>query len=147
MMHDGSRRRRRRSAFLAPICALLLLSGCRDLTTEEEAGYEPAAVEPIEGSDVARVILTDDAARRIRLDTAPVTSQGELTVVPESAIWVDVNGDEWVYTNPETLVFVRAQVVVDRYESGSAFLRDGPAPGTEVASIGVPQLIGSEFGI
>jgi hypothetical protein len=147
MMHDGSRRRRRLSALLAPICALLLLSGCRDLTTEEEVGYEPAAVEPIEGSDVARVILTDDAARRIRLDTAPVMSQGELTVVPESAIWVDVNGDEWVYTNPETLVFVRAQVVVDRYDAGSAFLRDGPAPGTEVASIGVPQLIGSEFGI
>lgn len=146
-MYGGSLRRRRRSTLLAPVCALLLLSGCRDLTTEEETGYEPAAVEPIEGSELARVILTDDAARRIRLDTTPVTSQGELTVVPESAIWVDVNGDEWVYTNPETLVFVRAQVVVDRYEAGSALLRDGPAPGTEVASIGVPQLIGSEFGI
>jgi hypothetical protein len=58
-----------------------------------------------------------------------------------------VNGDEWVYTNPETLVFVRAQVVVERYDAGSAFLSDGPSPGTEVASIGVPQLIGSEFGI
>lgn len=147
MMYDGSLRRRRLPTLLAPVCALLLLSGCRDLTTEEETGYEPAAVEPIEGSELARVILTDDAARRIGLDTTPVTSQGELTVVPESAIWVDVNGDEWVYTNPETLVFVRAQVVVDRYEAGSALLRDGPAPGTEVASIGVPQLIGSEFGI
>ena len=147
MMRDGSLRRRRRSALLAPLCGLLLLSGCRDLTTEEETGYEPATVEPIKGSELARVILTDDAARRIGLDTTPVTSRGELTVVPESAIWVDVNGDEWVYTNPETLVFVRAQVVVDRYDAGSAFLRDGPAPGTEVASIGVPQLIGSEFGI
>ena len=146
-MRDGSGRRHRRSSFLTPFCVLLLLSGCRDLTTEEETGYEPAAVEPIEGSDLARVILTDDAARRIRLDTTEVTRRGELTVVPESAIWVDVNGDEWVYTNPEPLVFVRAQVVVDRYEAGSAFLRDGPAPGTEVASIGVPQLIGSEFGI
>ena len=62
-------------------------------------------------------------------------------------MWVDVNGDEWVYTNPETLVFIRAQVVVDRYDEGSAFLSEGPASGTEVASIGVPQLIGSEFGI
>jgi hypothetical protein len=58
-----------------------------------------------------------------------------------------VNGDEWVYTNPETLVFVRAQVVVSRYDDGLAYLSDGPAPGTEVASVGVPELIGSEFGI
>jgi hypothetical protein len=145
-MEDRSMRRGRR-VVLAPLCALLLLSGCRDIATEEEVGYEPAAVEPIEGSELARVILTEDAARRIGLDTTPVTSRGERTVVPESAVWVDVNGDEWVYTNPETLVFVRAQVVVDRYDDGSAFLSDGPAPGTEVASIGVPELIGSEFGV
>jgi hypothetical protein len=147
MMEDGSMSRGRRWALLAPLCALLLLSGCRDVATEEEVGYEPSKVEPIKGSELARVILTEDAARRIGLDTTPVTSRGERTVVPESAVWVDVNGDEWVYTNPETLVFIRAQVVVDRYDAGSAFLSDGPTPGTEVASIGVPQLIGSEFGI
>jgi hypothetical protein len=146
-MEDGSVRRGRRLAWLAPLCALLLLSGCRDVATEEEVGYEPSKVEPIKGSELSRVILTEDAARRIGLDTTPVTSRGERTVVPESAVWVDVNGDEWVYTNPETLVFVRARVVVDRYDEGSAFLSDGPAPGTAVASIGVPQLIGSEFGI
>jgi hypothetical protein len=131
----------------APLLLLLLLPGCRDLTTEEEGGYEPATVETIEGSDVARVTLTEDAAGRIGLDTTSVTSRGELAVVPESAVWVDSNGDEWVYTNPETLVFVRVQVKVDRYEEGSALLREGPSPGTEVASVGVPQLIGSEFGI
>jgi hypothetical protein len=146
-MEDGSMRRGRRLAWLAPLCALLLLSGCRDVATEEEVGYEPSKVEPIKGSELSRVILTEDAARRIGLDTAPVTSRGERTVVPESAVWVDVNGDEWVYTNPETLVFIRARVVVDLYDEGSAFLSDGPAPGTAVASIGVPQLIGSEFGI
>jgi hypothetical protein len=146
-MEDGSMRRGRRLAWVAPLCVLLLLSGCRDVATEEEVGYEPSKVEPIKGSELSRVILTEDAARRIGLDTTPVTSRGERTVVPESAVWVDVNGDEWVYTNPDTLVFIRARVVVDRYDEGSAFLSDGPAPGTAVASIGVPQLIGSEFGI
>lgn len=138
---------RRRPGMLAPLVLVFLLSGCRDVATEEEGGYEPATVELIEGSDEARVTLSEDAAGRIGLDTTSVMSRGEQTVVPESAVWVDANGDEWVYTNPETLVFVRAQVVVDRYDEGSAFLSDGPAPGTEVASIGVPQLIGSEFGI
>lgn len=138
---------RRRWTVAIPICAILFLPGCRDLATEEEEGYEPASVEEIEGSDLSRVVLEEDAARRIGLDTVPTTSRGRRTVVPESAIWVDVNGDEWVYTNPETLVFVRAQVVVARYDDGLAYLSDGPAPGTEVASVGVAELIGSEFGI
>jgi hypothetical protein len=138
---------RRRWTVAIPICAVLFLPGCRDLATEEEVGYEPASVEEIEGSDLLRVVLTEDAARRIGLDTVPTTGRGGRTVVPESAIWVDVNGDEWVYTNPEALVFVRAQVVVTRYDDGVAYLSDGPAPGTEVASVGVAELIGSEFGI
>lgn len=138
--------RRRWSAAIA-LSALLFLTGCRDLSTEEEAGYEPATVEPVKGTDLARVTVTEDGARRIGLDTTSVTTRGEQVVVPESAVWVDVNGEEWVYTSPETLVFVRAQVVVDRYVDGVAVLSTGPAAGTEVASIGVAQLIGTEFGI
>jgi hypothetical protein len=138
---------RRRWTVVIPICAILF-PGCRDLATEEvEVGYEPVIVEEIKGSDLSRVVLKEDAARRIGLDTVPTTARGGRTVVPESAIWVDVDGDAWVYTNPETLVFVRAQVVVSRYDDGLAYLSDGPAPGTEVASVGVPELIGSEFGI
>lgn len=138
---------RRRWTVAIPICAILFLPGCRDVATEDELGYEPVSVEEIEGSDLSRVVLEEDAARRIGLDTVPTTSRGGQRVVPESAIWVDVNGDEWVYTNPEALVFVRAQVVVKRYDDGLAYLSDGPPPGTEVASVGVAELIGSEFGI
>ena len=138
---------RRRWTVAIPICAILFLPGCRDVATEDEVGYEPVSVEEIEGSDLSRVVLEEDAARRIGLDTVPTTSRGGRRVVPESAIWVDVNGDEWVYTNPEALVFVRAQVVVTRYDDGLAYLSDGPPPGTDVASVGVAELIGSEFGI
>ena len=58
-----------------------------------------------------------------------------------------MEGQEWVYTSPETLTFVRAAVTVDRYEDGQAFLIDGPPTGTEVVSVGVAELIGSEFGV
>lgn len=137
----------RRWPLLVPTCALLILTGCRDQTTEEEVGYEPATVEEIEGSDLPRVVMKEAAARRIELETSPAVEAGGQVAVPESAIWVDVNGEEWVYTNPEPLVFVRAPVVVDRYEGGRAYLSKGLAAGTEVATVGVAELIGSEFGI
>jgi hypothetical protein len=140
-------RRSHRWVVVLPFFAFLALTACRDVTTEEETGYEPATVEPIEGQEIARVILTEDAARRIRLDTSAVAGSGDRLTVPDSAIWVDVNGDEWVYTSPEPLVFVRAGVVVTRYDDGTAHLSKGPAPGTNVVSVGVPELIGSEFGI
>jgi hypothetical protein len=130
------------------VCVLLALTACRDVATEEEEiGYEPAVVEPIEGSDRSRVILTEDAARRIRLETVASMERGDRIVVPESAVWLDVAGDEWVYTEPEPLVFVREHVVVGRYEAGLAYLDEGLAAGDEVVSVGVAQLIGSEFGI
>jgi hypothetical protein len=139
--------RRHRAAALAPLCVVLLTAGCRSLESPDVTGYEPATVEAVEGSELARVTLTKDAARRIGLETSTVTRHGRGTVVPESAIWVDEHGTAWVYTRPAPLVFVRARVVVDRYEDGRAYLVDGPTPGTIVASIGVPELIGSELGI
>jgi hypothetical protein len=137
----------RRWTVILPVCVFLAVTGCRDVATEEELGYEPGTVEEIEGSELARVTLTEDAARRIQLDTSEVAAPGPRMSVPDSAIWVDVNGDEWVYTSPEPLVFVRAPVVVARYQDGVAYLSDGPPPGTEIATVGVAELIGVEFGI
>ena len=131
---------------------LLLLVGCRDVASEVAPEYEPGTVKPIKGSDLdlSRVTLTEDAARRIGLETTPVEAEdrGGRLIVPASAIWIDEHGDAWVYTNPEPLVFVRAQVEVARYVGDTAaVLSDGPEPGTEVASVGVPELIGTEFGV
>src|SRR5215210_1014187 len=136
----------RRWIVVAPLCALALLTGCRDLGDDEvEVGYEPATVEPIEGSELSRVILTEDAARRIQLETSAAAEQGNRTTVPDSAVWVDVEGEAWVYTNPDALVFVRTHVVVDHYDDGVAYLTKGIAPGTVVASVGVAELIGAEL--
>jgi hypothetical protein len=141
-------RRSRIGSTLIACFTLLLLAGCRDVASEVTPEYEPGTVETIEGSDLSRVILEPDAARRIGLQTAEVEADGRRLVVPQSAIWIDEHGDAWVYTNPEPLVFVRAQVEVARYVGRTeAVLSQGPEPGTTVASVGVPELIGTEFGV
>jgi hypothetical protein len=36
---------------------------------------------------------------------------------------------------------------VDRVDGGTAYLRAGPAVGTMVVTVGVPELYGAEFGV
>jgi hypothetical protein len=122
---------------------LLLLPACREVSEESSGESEPYTVEPIEGTDLSRVILTADGVERIGLETTAVAD----TTVPASAIWIDIDGQAWVYTSPEPLTFVREAVTVDRYKGDVAHLSDGPAIGTEVVTVGVAELIGSEFGI
>ena len=65
------------------LTALLLLlvtvgltaSACGYSAPAEGEGGEPAKVEPIEDSDVSKVVLTEDAAKRIGLETAEVATQ------------------------------------------------------------------------
>ena len=140
-------KREHRWVVAALLLGALVLPACREVTTEEPTVNEPYRLEPVEGTDVSRVILTEDAAQRIGLETATVVESGAGSVVPASAIWIDVDGQEWVYTSPEALTFVREPVVVGRYQDDAAILEDGPEPGTEVVAVGVPELIGSELGI
>lgn len=140
-------RRDRRWIVVAPLVAAALLSACGEVPEAESEVNEPYTLERIEGTDFTRVILTARAAERVGIETAAVTGDGKKKTVPASAVWVGVNGEEWVYTAPEPLVFVRAVIDIDRYEGDVAVLSDGPAAGTQVVSVGVAELIGSEFGI
>jgi hypothetical protein len=140
-------RRDGRWIVLVPLFAMSMFSACRDAAPVESEPSEPYTLEPIEGTEFSRVILTAKGAERVGIETAVVVESGGEKTVPESAVWIDVNGDEWVYTSPELLVYVRAPISVARYEGGDAVLSDGPANGTVVVSVGVPELIGSEFGV
>jgi hypothetical protein len=143
----GSMKRDRRWIVVTPLIAVLMLTACGEATTEESGGSEPYTLELIEGTDIARVILTARGAERVGIETAAVASVGGLVTVPASAVWIDVDGVEWVYTNPEPLTFVREEISVDRYEGDAAMLSDGPAAGTPIVTVGVAELIGSEFGV
>jgi hypothetical protein len=133
------------------IVAGLALPACTRTSTEGAGGGEAARVEPIEGSEAGRVILSSDAARRIGIQTAPIRKArggrggGARLVIPYSAVLYDPKGDTWVYTNPTPLEFVRARISVDDIRGSRAFLSSSPPPGTEVVTVGASELLGIEY--
>jgi hypothetical protein len=112
---------------------------------------EPAYVEPIEGSSLSRIVLSEQAAKRIAVATAPVTddasSGATRKVIPYAAVIYSPDGKTWAYTSPEPRVFVREAIGVDRIEGDKAILTEGPAVGTEVVTVGAAELLGAESGL
>jgi len=133
------------------IATTLTLTACAAQTPASPTSSPPARVEHIAGTDLSRVILTAQAANRLGIETAPVQDaqvQGKLRkVVPYAAVFYDLNGATWVYTNPEPLTFVRASISVDDINGDLAILSEGPPSGTEVVIVGSPELYGTEFGV
>lgn len=125
----------------------LTLVGCKDSPAEEEtSGSDLATVEPVEGSDVARVTLTEEAAERIDVQTVPV-ERGDRSAlsIPYAAVLYDPAGDTWTYTSPEDLVFVREPISVIRIDGEQALLSKGPPAGTAVVTVGAAELLGTEY--
>jgi hypothetical protein len=146
------------------IMAVMVLSACSQAASSSPGGEKviPAKVEPIPNQDVKKVTFTDQAAQRIDVETVPIavapatllpagaTPSSSMTVVPYSAILYDPNGVTWVYTVPQPLTYVRAEVVVETVggsEGTEAVLSDGPPAGTTVVTQGVIELYGTELGI
>ena len=68
--------RRNLTALLLLLVTVGLTAGaCGYSAPAEDEGEGPAKVEPIEDSDISKVVLTEDAAKRIGLETAQVTEQ------------------------------------------------------------------------
>ena len=144
---DGRKSGRR--AHAAPLAGLLLvgaaLAGCSAQSSEATGHEEPVAIEHAGSSDVARLTLTSQAADRLGLETAPVQQDGAGLRIPYSALLYMADGSTWVYASTEELVFEREPVTVVRIEGDTVLLSDGPAVGTEVATVGAAELFGSEF--
>ena len=104
-------------------------------------------VDKIEGSELKKLTLSEQAAQRLGLTTAEVTASGSATTVPYSAILYDKTGATWTYTNPEGLVFIRSRVSVDHVAQGTAYLDAGPKAGTRVVTVAAAELWGVETGV
>lgn len=124
------------------IFAGLLLSACGAQTTAPEK-VVPSKLEPIEGTDLSKVILTEKAAERIGVET--VAASG--SEVPYAAVIYDIEGNTWIYTSPEPLTFVREPIVIDHIEGDTAFLAESLPGELNVVTVGVAEIYGTETGV
>jgi hypothetical protein len=136
------------------IVSILLLSACTTVEEGDPSGKSPARTEPIEGTDLVRVILTAEAVERLDMQTAMVrdagklgTPEGSALVIPYASLFYGPTGDTWTYTNPEPLTFERAPIEIDHIDGNRVFLSDGPSSGTAVVTRGAAELFGVETGV
>src|SRR5215207_6402915 len=118
--------RKCRRQLRAACAGLVLIAGVVSLSAcsgEASSGYdyetathhEPAELEPIKGTDVQRVIFDAVSAKRVGLKTAQIRQDG------------------------------RKEIDIDHYDGDSVVLSDGPPVGTEVVTVGVDEVYGTEF--
>lgn len=130
-----------RIAFLLVLVGLLL-SACGPKAEVTEK-VSPSKLEPIEGTELSRVILTEKATERIGIET--ITASGN--EVPYAAVIYDIEGNTWMYTNPAPLTFVRELIVIDHIEGDRAVLAESLSSELNVVTIGVAELWGTETGV
>lgn len=129
----------------------LPLAACGSKSASTSSKTPAAKVEEIDNSELNRLTLTEKAAERLGIQTAPIreeqVSGTQRTVVPYAAVVYDTEGGAWVFTEAEPLIFIRQAVTLGRVEGDIAVLMEGPPPGTEVVTVGVAELYGLDTGV
>jgi hypothetical protein len=123
----------------------LILSGCNQATTSTPA-EEAIHIEEQE-SGLKELTLSQKAAERLGVETAPVAGSGSALTVPYAAVIYDAQGLTWSYVNTGPLVYLREEIKVERINGDTAILSAGPAAGTPVVTIGAAELYGAEIGV
>jgi hypothetical protein len=131
----------------AVLVLALTLAGCTEVEEKETHGYEPSKIADVKGGETKRVTFTAEGARRVGLERVPVRSRGGRKVVPYGALLYDSKGKTSVYVATTPLTFQRADVEVERIEGTRAYLRRGPAAGTQVVTQGSTEVYGTELEI
>jgi hypothetical protein len=132
------------------IFVALLSAGCSE-SSAAAPKIEPALVEPIEGTELNRVTLTEKAVERLDIQTdtvreVDVDGVARLTV-PYSSILYDLHGETWIYTNPDSRTYIRAPITVEYIDDELVVLSAGPDIGTSVVTVGAAELFGTDTGV
>jgi hypothetical protein len=139
-----------RRAFQGCVVAVAVatsLSGCAEIESVTAEPYEPAHLESTGPDQPARVILTEEAAHRVALQTTKVRLEDGDLEVKHAALVFDKLGKPWVFTVVGPRTYVRAPVGIKEIDDELMILSSGPPPGTEVVTVGAIELWGTELGI
>ena len=125
------------------------LSGCgANVEAATEAANPPVVLERLEGESPTRETLTEEAAKRLDIQTGEVedivVDGVQRKAVPYAAIIYDTEGATWVYESTGPLTFVRQPVVVDDIQGDQAIVTEGPDSGSKVVTTGAEELFGAE---
>jgi hypothetical protein len=139
--------RRAFQGFLVAVAATASLAACAEIELPLAEPYEPAHLESTGPEQPARIILTDEAQRRVQLQTTKVRLEDGDLEVEHAALVFDKKGKPWVFTVVGPLTYVRAPVKIKEIDDELMILVSGPPPGTEVVTVGAMELWGTELGI
>ncbi|MGH3345293.1 MAG: hypothetical protein ACRDPK_20995 [Carbonactinosporaceae bacterium] len=152
---------RRSWCVAAALVAGVLLSSCGQSveTDASTTNLSAAEIQPVQGTDLARVTLTDRAVERLGIRTTPLVEEQvpakprgqsrevKRKVIPYAAVLYDPDGKAWAFTNTGGRSYVREPIEVDYVEGDRAVLADGPAVGTAIVRQGAAELYGAELGV
>jgi hypothetical protein len=127
--------------------AALALGACNSGSTTSEPEVEAITIVEDDASGLKTLTLSEKAAERLGVETAPVAGTGSQLSIPYAAVVYDAEGKTWTYVNAEPLVYERAEIAVDRIDGDIARLTTGPASGTLVVTTGAAELYGAEIGV
>jgi hypothetical protein len=145
---EGATMRLKDLPLIGLLVLVLPLAACAPAAVEAAANEPVVQVDPVEGTGLGKVTLSAKAAERLGIQTAAVAvERSGGSVVPYPAVLYDETGKTWVFTNPDGLAYVRAEIVVKYIEGDLAHLTSGPPPGTAVVTVGVAELLGAENGV
>jgi hypothetical protein len=144
----------------ADIPALVFPLGSDDAEDSDEAAGFSAELDELPGMDDAEdngvanlIYLVKDSntglvtGQRAIVEVSFKGNQGPRLSVPTAALLYGLNGETWIYINTEGLQFLRVPVVVDYIMGDTVVLVEGPAAGTKVVVVGVPELHGADTGV
>jgi hypothetical protein len=124
----------------------LALTGCQEVASNVVKS-QPYSLEPVKGTDLNRVKLSDKIAKRIDLQTVEMRTSGKWKVIPHVALIYNPEGKGFIYTKPQAETYVRAPVKVRRVVGGQVLLSDGPRVGTLIVTVGAAELLATEYEI
>jgi hypothetical protein len=143
-----------RSGWLVLVLVIAVLGavGCARASQAPAHAVSAAKVEPVEGTTIKRLTLTERAVERLGIQSVAVRAaqnarNGSRIALPYAAVLYDAHGGTWTYTRPEPQVFLRQEIAVEYIEADEAFLSAGPSVGTAVVTVGAAELFGTEFDV